>query len=96
MLSGRSAAMMLKTVKRGESTKILSSLRTDSRFQYRHYYHIQQFFVAYFALMHKMAEDSNNDQDTTRLHATLAYMFVQLKREGEEEAEEEEEKEEEH
>ena len=33
----------------------------------------------YFGLMHQMAEDSNSTQDSTRLNATLAYMYAYLK-----------------
>ena len=45
MLSGSTAAALKAA--RAEQSKILSSLHTHSRFQYRHYYHIQHFFVAY-------------------------------------------------
>ena len=73
-LSGSSAAALKEA--RAEQSKIMSSLKTDSQFQYRHYYHIQQFFVAYFKLMHKMAQDSNAKDSSSRLTATLAYMYV--------------------
>eukprot|EP00750_Incisomonas_marina_P011602 INCI16394.6.p1 GENE.INCI16394.6~~INCI16394.6.p1 ORF type:complete len:1223 (+),score=207.74 INCI16394.6:2523-6191(+) len=77
MLSGSTAAALKAA--RAEQSKILSSLHTHSRFQYRHYYHIQHFFVAYYSLLHRMAEESSQKQDSTMLNATLAFMYAYLK-----------------